>query len=52
MMNFWIPNDDIQNEFGGNKKLNRYPMKTEYDWLRYYEYDAEPIDHWQAVSGN
>lgn len=36
LMNFWIPNDDIQNDFGGNKSGNVYPMTTEYDWLRYY----------------
>lgn len=36
MMNFWIPNDLVQDTFGGNKKDNVYPMKTEYDWFRYY----------------
>lgn len=45
-MNFWIPNDDIQNEFGGNKKDNVYPMKTEYDWLRYYQLDSHPVKGW------
>jgi beta-glucanase (GH16 family) len=42
MLNFWIPNDAIQDEFGGNKKSNVYPMKTRYDWIRFYQYDAEP----------
>ena len=48
MMNFWIPNDAIQNDFGGNKRLNKYPMKTEYDWIRYYQLDKEPVEHWQS----
>ena len=43
MMNFWIPNDNIQETFGGNKKRNQYPMKTEYDWFRYYELDSHPV---------
>lgn len=43
MMNFWIPNDNIEETFGGNKKRNRYPMKTEYDWFRYYELDSHPV---------
>jgi len=38
MMNFWIPNDLIQNDFGGNKIDNVYPMKAEYDWFRYYSW--------------
>lgn len=38
IMNFWIPNDLVQDEFGGNKRDNVYPMKTEYDWFRYYEW--------------
>ncbi|MFT7559181.1 MAG: beta-glucanase (GH16 family) [Flavobacteriales bacterium] len=38
MMNFWIPNDQIQNAFGGNKADNVYPMVAEYDWFRYYEW--------------
>ena len=46
MMNFWIPQDIIQNEFGGNKERNVYPMKTRYDWIRYYQYDAEPVANW------
>lgn len=41
MMNFWIPNDFIQDNFGGNKQSNRYPMRAEYDWIRYYRYDGE-----------
>lgn len=41
-MNFWIPNDVIQNEFGGNKERNQYPMVAEYDWLRYYQREPEP----------
>ena len=45
-MNFWIPNDIIQNEFGGNKKDNVYPMKTQYDWIRYYQLDSHPVDSW------
>jgi beta-glucanase (GH16 family) len=40
MMNFWIPHDGIQDEFGGNKRRNAYPMKTQYDWFRYYELDS------------
>jgi beta-glucanase (GH16 family) len=39
MMNFWIPNDTIQDVFGGNKARNRYPMKAQYDWFRYYSLD-------------
>ncbi len=46
IMNFWIPNDKIQNEFGGNKALNQYPMKTKYDWFRYYELDSHPVAEW------
>ena len=45
-MNFWIPNDVIQNEFGGNKKDNVYPMKTQYDWIRYYQLDSHPVENW------
>lgn len=45
-MNFWIPVDDVQDYFGGNKERNQYPMTAEYDWFRYYEWDgpdsAEP----------
>jgi beta-glucanase (GH16 family) len=48
MMNFWIPNDDIQDVFGGNKRNNRYPMEAHYDWLRIYEYDAAPLHNWSA----
>jgi beta-glucanase (GH16 family) len=46
MMNFWIPKDHIQNDFGGNKKRNRYPMYTQYDWIRFYELDSEPFTQW------
>ncbi|MFT5609463.1 MAG: endo-1,3-1,4-beta-glycanase ExoK [Parvicella sp.] len=46
MMNFWIPNDQIQNNFGGNKKDNIYPMYTQYDWVRFYQLDAEPLTQW------
>jgi beta-glucanase (GH16 family) len=45
-MNFWIPNDIIQNTFGGNKGNNVYPMKTQYDWLRYYQLDSHPVEGW------
>lgn len=38
LMNFWIPTDNIQDHFGGNKERNVYPMTTEYDWFRYYEW--------------
>jgi beta-glucanase (GH16 family) len=48
MMNFWIPNDSIQNEFGGNKALNQYPMKTKYDWFRYYQLDSHPVAKWST----
>jgi endo-1,3-1,4-beta-glycanase ExoK len=46
LMNFWIPNDSIQNEFGGNKRDNVYPMKTQYDWFRYYQLDSHPVKGW------
>lgn len=39
-MNFWIPNDEVQDGFGGNKVGNVYPMVTEYDWFRYYSLDG------------
>lgn len=42
LMNFWIPVDDVQDHFGGNKERNQYPMTTEYDWFRYYELDPHP----------
>jgi len=45
-MNFWIPNDTIQNEFGGNKQDNVYPMKTQYDWIRYYQLDSHAVEGW------
>ena len=41
-MNFWIPHDDIQDYFGGNKARNVYPMTTEYYWFRYFEWDGAP----------
>jgi len=50
MINFWIPNDDIQDVFGGNKQRNRYPMKARYDWLRIYQYNAEPLENWTSRS--
>jgi hypothetical protein len=50
MMNFWIPNDDIQDVFGGNKHANRYPMRARYDWLRIYQYDAEPLKNWATLA--
>ncbi|MEO1322038.1 MAG: family 16 glycosylhydrolase [Pseudomonadota bacterium] len=40
-MNFWIPVDDVQDYFGGNKVRNQYPMTAEYDWFRYYTWDRE-----------
>ena len=43
MMNFWIPNDEIQDVFGGNKKHNTYPMVTQYDWIRIYQLDSAPL---------
>ena len=46
MMNFWIPNDVIQNDFGGNKKRNLYPMYAQYDWIRFYQLDSEPFTQW------
>ena len=46
MMNFWIPHDGIQDDFGGNKRLNVYPMKTQYDWFRYYELASHPAENW------
>lgn len=51
-MNFWIPNDIIQNEFGGNKLRNVYPMKTQYDWLRYYELDSHPAEDWSKLKSH
>ncbi|ASJ96698.1 glycoside hydrolase family 16 protein [Shewanella marisflavi] len=47
MMNFWIPNDDIQAVFGGNKKRNIYPMRASYDWVRIYQLDEYPLAHWK-----
>jgi beta-glucanase (GH16 family) len=46
MMNFWIPKDNIQNDFGGNKKDNHYPMYAQYDWIRFYQLDSEPFTQW------
>lgn len=46
MMNFWIPNDSIQNAFGGNKAGNVYPMTTQYDWVRIYSLDSNPLTKW------
>ena len=46
LVNFWIPNDIIQDDFGGNKKDNKYPMSASYDWIRIYQYDAEPMVNW------
>jgi beta-glucanase (GH16 family) len=46
MVNFWIPNDTIQDTFGGNKRDNVYPMTSRYDWIRYYQYNAEPAETW------
>lgn len=43
-VNFWIPNDAIQDTFGGNKVRNQYPMKTQYDWIRYYQLDTHPVN--------
>jgi beta-glucanase (GH16 family) len=39
-MNFWIPNDEVQDSFGGNKAGNVYPMAAQYDWFRYYSLDG------------
>lgn len=46
MMNFWIPNDNIQEVFGGNKNRNVYPMVAQYDWVRIYQLDAYPLEQW------
>jgi beta-glucanase (GH16 family) len=46
MMNFWIPNDSIQNAFGGNKYGNVYPMVTQYDWIRVYQLNTHPLTNW------
>jgi hypothetical protein len=46
MMNFWIPNDSIQNVFGGNKTGNVYPMTTQYDWVRIYQLNTNPLTNW------
>lgn len=48
MVNFWIPNDTIQDTFGGNKERNTYPMITQYDWIRYYQYDEAPATNWRS----
>ena len=50
MMNLWIPNDTIQDVFGGNKARNVYPLRARYDWLRIYQYDNEPLENWNPVS--
>lgn len=47
MINFWIPNDEIQDVFGGNKARNVYPMRASYDWLRIYQYDSAPLENWK-----
>ncbi|MFY8272750.1 glycoside hydrolase family 16 protein [Pseudoalteromonas sp. SSDWG2] len=47
MMNFWIPNDKIQDVFGGNKERNTYPMVASYDWVRIYQLDEYPLQEWQ-----
>lgn len=46
MMNFWIPNDGIQDAFGGNKRGNVYPMVTQYDWVRIYQLNTHPLTNW------
>lgn len=46
MMNFWIPNDGIQDVFGGNKYGNVYPMVTQYDWVRIYQLNTHPLTNW------
>lgn len=46
MINFWIPNDDIDEVFGGSKSANVYPLRSRYDWLRLYQYDEEPLVNW------
>jgi len=43
IVNFWIPNDSIEDVFGGAKDDNRYPLRARYDWIRLYEYDREPL---------
>lgn len=47
MMNFWIPNDEIEAVFGGVKKDNVYPMRAQYDWIRIYQLDSHPFTEWQ-----
>ncbi|MFT5995867.1 MAG: endo-1,3-1,4-beta-glycanase ExoK [Glaciecola sp.] len=47
MMNFWIPNDEIEAVFGGVKKDNVYPMRAQYDWIRIYQMDAHPFTQWE-----
>lgn len=48
MMNFWIPNDQIQDVFGGNKKRNTYPMIASYDWVRIYQLNEYPLEQWAS----
>ena len=40
------PGQKMPGHVGGNKGRNVYPMKTQYDWIRYYELDAEPAERW------
>jgi beta-glucanase (GH16 family) len=47
MMNFWIPNDEIEADFGGVKKDNVYPLRAQYDWIRIYQMDAHPFTEWK-----
>ncbi|MGL1934626.1 MAG: glycoside hydrolase family 16 protein [Fibrobacterales bacterium] len=46
LANFWISN--YGTGFGGPNDGNTYPLKAEYDWIRYYELDSEPLD-WDAI---
>ncbi len=41
LANFWI--SDFGTGFGGPNDGNVYPLKAEYDWIRYYELDSHPI---------
>lgn len=47
MLNSWIPTELIQSAFGGDRAKNRYPIVTQYDWLRIYQFDSHPLDNWK-----
>ncbi|MGL1937374.1 MAG: glycoside hydrolase family 16 protein [Fibrobacterales bacterium] len=46
LANFWI--GSYGEGFGGPNDGNTYPMKAEYDWIRYYELDTHP-NNWEEI---